>query len=46
VRQEVNREAQSEKFREWFDSIRKSVAVTYENEAYFSRPTGGAGPGQ
>lgn len=46
VRQEVSREAQSEKFREWFDSIRKSIAVTYENEAYFSRSPGGPGPGQ
>ncbi len=45
VRQEVSREAQSEKFREWFDSIRKSIAVTYENEAYFSRPSGGPSPG-
>lgn len=35
VRDEVNREAQSAKFQGWFDGIRKSVAVTYENEGYF-----------
>lgn len=46
VRQQVNQQAQSEKFREWFDSIRKSIAVTYENEAYFSRPGEGTGARQ
>lgn len=40
VRDEVNREAQSAKFQSWFDGIRKSVAVTYENEGYFGRPEG------
>lgn len=43
VRQQVNQQAQSEKFRQWFDSIRKSIAVTYENEAYFGQPGGGTG---
>jgi len=38
VRDEVNREVQSAKFQNWFDGIRKSVAVTYESEEYFRRP--------
>lgn len=46
VRQQVNQEAQSEKFREWFDSIRKSIAVTYENEAYFRQSGGEPGARQ
>lgn len=46
VRQEVNREAQSAKFREWFDSIRKSIAITYENETYFNRSQGERPPAQ
>jgi peptidyl-prolyl cis-trans isomerase C len=41
VRDEVNREVQSAKFQGWFDGIRKSVAVTYENEGYFRQPEAG-----
>jgi len=45
VRDEVNREVQSAKFQNWFDGIRKSVAVTYESEEYFRRPESTPAPG-
>ncbi len=36
VRQTLNREAKSAKFKEWFDSVRNSLNVTFENEEYFA----------
>ena len=36
VRQDLLRDAKTQKFQEWFDTIRKSATVTYENDAYFS----------
>jgi len=36
VRQTLRREAQGAKFSEWFESIRTSMKVTYENEEYFA----------
>jgi peptidyl-prolyl cis-trans isomerase C len=40
VRQDVLRDAKTAKFQEWFDTIRKSATITYENEAYFAAPQG------
>jgi len=37
VRNEVNREAKNAKFQEWFESVRNSVEIAYDNEAYFSQ---------
>lgn len=38
VRNKLNRDAKSAKFQEWFDSVRESSEVTFENEAYFATP--------
>ncbi len=35
VRQELNRQAKNEKFNEWFETVRASIDVTFENEEYF-----------
>lgn len=37
VRQTLLREAKAAKFREWFDSVRKSVQVEFENDEYFDQ---------
>ncbi len=37
VRQTMNRQAKAAKFREWFDSVRRSVKVEFENEEYFDQ---------
>lgn len=35
VREKLNRDATSAKFNEWFESVRRSVEIRYQNEAYF-----------
>jgi len=40
VKDEIHREIRDERFREWFESVRKSLEVKFENEAYFSPAPG------
>jgi peptidyl-prolyl cis-trans isomerase C len=38
VKGELEQQVRQQRFREWFESVRKSVDVKYENETYFSAP--------
>ncbi len=39
IRETLHRDATSAKFNEWFDAVRRSVEIRFENEAYFDAAT-------